>query len=277
MIIKRVLNNNAVSCLDEMGNEVIIKGKGIAYHLSSGDAIDDNKIEKKFVLENKEINRRFQEILFTIPEDCIEISEKIITMIKSNLSKDVSDIIYVTLTDHISNVLERIRMGILFDNSLLWDIKRTYTEEYHVGLQAVKMLREYFHIKLEDDEASFIALHIVNAELNVEIKDVYVITELIEDIYRYIADTFALDESMKDELAYNRFILHLRFFFERIIQHGHEQENKRNEILDIMKMKYRAQYDSVEHIVDMVYHKFKRNVSDEEKLYVLIHVVKLTT
>lgn len=277
MIIRRVLNNNAVSCLDESGNEIIVKGKGIAFHASSGDKVDESKIEQKFVLENKVTNRKFQEILFTIPEDCIEASESIIEMIKMELDKKISEIIYVTLTDHISNLLERVQMGIIFDNALLWDIKRMYKKEYQLGLRAVEIIREKFHIKLEDAEASFIALHIVNAELDTQMEDVYIITGLINQIYQMVAERFELGDGDEDDLDYARFVLHLRFFFERLIHQKNSTEGKNKDILEIMKLKYDRQYECMEEIVNITSEKFQNIVTEDEKLYLLIHIIKLTT
>ena len=70
MIIKRILNNNAVMSVDESGEDIIVKGKGIAFQKKSGDEINQNKIDKIFVIKNQEINRRYQEILVHIPYDC---------------------------------------------------------------------------------------------------------------------------------------------------------------------------------------------------------------
>ena len=47
MIIKRILNNNAVMSVDESGEDIIVKGKGIAFQKKSGDKINQNKITLK--------------------------------------------------------------------------------------------------------------------------------------------------------------------------------------------------------------------------------------
>lgn len=276
MIIQRVLNNNALSCLDERGKEIIVKGKGIAFKASPGDLVEESKIEEKFILANQEVNRQYQEIMVNIPEDCIETGEIIIEMIKENLKHKISDTIYVTLTDHISNLLERTRLGITFDNTLLWDVKRMYKEEYQLGLNAVKVIREKLDIKLENSEANFIALHIVNAELDVEIKDVYVITGMIDNIYRFIKAKFNLTIDEED-INYTRFILHLRFFIERLIHRTEIVEGKNKDLLETMMNKYPVQYECVGEIISIVGKKYQNEVTSDEALYLLIHVIKLTT
>lgn len=276
MIIQRVLNNNAVSCLDQNGEEVIVKGKGIAFKASPGDVVDESKIESKFILADQKINRRYQEIIVHIPDDCIETGEAIIEMIKQGFKPKISDNIYVTLTDHISNLLERTRLGIIFDNDVLWDVKRMYKEEYRLGLKAVDIIREKLDIKVEDNEANLIALHIVNAELDVEIKDVYAITGMIDQIYKLIKARFnlAIDE---EDLDYTRFVLHLRFFFERLIHRTELAEEKNEDLLVIMKNKYPRQYECVKEIINIVGGKYKNEVTSDETLYLLIHVIKLTS
>ena len=275
MNIKRILNNNAVMCIDSRGEEMIVKGKGIAFQKKNGDQLDKDKIDKIFTIQNQDISRRYQEILIHIPDDCVEASEKIIKVIKQNIDKELSEKIYVTLTDHINNLLERVKMGISFDNALLWDVKRLYREEYQVGLIAVKMMREIFHIKIDDDEASFIALHIVNAEINCEFEDVIEVTGMIDDIYEIVESQFELHVD-KDSLEYIRFIMHLRVFFERIIHHENLKSEKNDSLLKILGQEYPRQYQCVIKILDYVSMKYDE-LLEGEILYLLVHVVKLTT
>ena len=40
--------------------------------------------------------------------------------------------LYVTLCDHIYYAVERYHKGLIFQNQLVWEIRRFYTEEYQV-------------------------------------------------------------------------------------------------------------------------------------------------
>lgn len=274
MLIKRILNNNAVMCLDEHGEEIIVKGKGIAFQKKNGDQIDKSLIDKIFVMDNKETKRRYQEILIAIPDDCMSACEDMIEVIKKNINKDLSDKIYVTLTDHIYNLIERVKMGIVFDNALLWDVKRLYVDEYQAGLLVVDMIRQRFDIKIEDDEASFIALHIVNAEMNTEFRDVIEITGMIDDIYDIVDSYFELNID-KESLEYTRFIMHLRVFFERIVNHQNLKSEKSEALLRILQNEYPKQYQCVMKIIDYVTMKYDE-LLEGEILYLLVHIIKLT-
>lgn len=51
MIIKRVLNHNAVISVTHQGLDVLLMGKGIAFKKRIGDRINSDAIEKSFVLK----------------------------------------------------------------------------------------------------------------------------------------------------------------------------------------------------------------------------------
>lgn len=53
MIISKVLNNNVVIS-EENHQEVVLMGRGLAFGCKAGDNIQDNLIEKKYVLSEKQ-------------------------------------------------------------------------------------------------------------------------------------------------------------------------------------------------------------------------------
>lgn len=275
MKILHVLNNNAVMCSDQDGGEIIAKGKGIAYGKKPGDEIDPGKVDKTFVASSPEISRRYQQILISIPYDCVEVSEKIIDVIKADLpDRTLSDKIYITLTDHIDNLIERTKQGIELDNSILWDVQRMYPSEYHAAAIAVEMIRDQFDIKIRDDEANFIALHIVNAEMNTEISDTVEVTAMISSVCDIVESYF--DYSFdKNSLDYSRFILHLRVFFGRVISKSNYGSRTGDDLMNNLIKAYPKQYDCTMRIIEFVKQKYDAPLQGEV-LYLLVHIIKLT-
>ena len=105
MKISKILNNNTAMVIED-NKEVIVIGKGLAYKKKTGDLINPALIEKKFSLESVQINTRFQDIIVSLSTDEILIVDKIITNIRMNLSKKISDSIYPALCDHIHNACQ---------------------------------------------------------------------------------------------------------------------------------------------------------------------------
>lgn len=95
-------------------------------------------------------------------------------------------------------------------NGLLLETKHLYKEEYDIGLEALNMICEHFGIILPEDEAGFIALHIVNAELNEEMPVLKNITKVMQEILTIVKYHFKL-EINENSLIFYRFLTHLKF------------------------------------------------------------------
>ena len=111
---------------------------------------------------------QFQKMVDNIPLEHIELGEEIISFAIKKLGKELNEMVHITLIDHVYTTIIRFLNGNQLKNVLLWDIKRFYPEEYAIGLSALDIIEERFHIRLPEDEAGFIALHIVNAQTDSE-------------------------------------------------------------------------------------------------------------
>ena len=166
MIIEKVINNNVVTAIDEANQEVVLMGKGIGFQAKSGAVIINEKIEKKFVLSNKDELGKFQEVVGSIPIEHLDVCVDIINHATNVLGKRLGSSIYISLTDHINFALERYKTGIIFDNPLAQEVKSFYRNEYLVGEYAISLIEKALGITLPADEAASIAMHFVNAEYN---------------------------------------------------------------------------------------------------------------
>jgi len=270
--IDKVLNNNVVVAKDK-GKEVIVMGRGLAFQKRPGDLIEQDKIEKIFTLSNKAMTDKFQELIAEIPMEYMVISEKIINYTKSQLGKKLNDNIYISLTDHIYSAVDRYRKGIILKNALLWDTKRLYRDEFLVGKEALRMIKEQFHIDLPDDEAAFIAFHIVNAQLNEDMPVVMNITKVMQEILNIVKYHFKV-EFDEEALSYYRFVTHLKFFAQRLL-HGNYYNDDDNELFDMFKKKHIASYECTKKIQKFIEEKYSHELTKEEMLYLMIHIERV--
>ncbi len=190
MKIEKVLNNNVVVALDENGAETVLMGRGLGFGRRAGDEAPPDKVEKRFTLHSDQLSDRFQQLITSIPLPHFLMSERIINHAKIALGKELSDSIYVTLPDHISAAVNRYKEGIVLPNPLLWDIRQLYKDEFRVGLKANEIVKEETGVEFTDDEAAFIALHFVNAQLGGEIRDIYDMTYLLQAVFRIVCDEY---------------------------------------------------------------------------------------
>ncbi len=274
MIIKRVLNNNTVISANSKGVDVLLMGKGIAFGKKKGNSVDIEQVEKSFLLRDKDTQNKFTELLINVPMEHIMVSEKIINFGKIKLGKNLNEIIYVNLTDHIHSAIERYQEGIVLKNPLRWDIARFYADEYAVGEKALEIIRKDLGIVFEIDEAAFIATHFVNAELDRKDDVAYEIAEITKAIEEIIKKHYHT-EFDEDSLDYYRFITHVKFFAQRLLT-GEHYDDEDAELLETLKRKYVTEYDCALKIRDYVQQQFEYELSSTELLYLTAHIRRIT-
>ena len=252
MIIKRILTNNAVVIDDENQQEKIVCGKGIAFKKRPGMEIDEISINQTFILEGGGEYSRFEQLLKDVPLEYLELSSEIINMAKLEFAKKFKDNVIITLSDHLYVAIKRCREGMTISNPLLWDIKNFYEIEYDIGLRALELIKNKFHIQLPNDEAGFIALHIVNVELDEDNMDhIFQVTKVIQEIMTIVKYHFHAEFDTSN-VYYYRFITHLKFFALRLLKDNQFNEDEENELLDVVKDKYCTSYECVLKIKDFL-------------------------
>ena len=272
MIIKRILTNNAVVIDDENQQEKIVCGKGIAFKKRPGMEIDEMSINQTFILEGGGEYSRFKQLLKDVPLEYLELSSEIINMAKLEFAKKFKDNVIITLSDHLYVAIKRCREGMTISNPLLWDIKNFYEIEYDIGLRALELIKNKFHIQLPNDEAGFIALHIVNVELDEDNMDhIFQVTKVIQEIMTIVKYHFHAEFDTSN-VYYYRFITHLKFFALRLLKDNQFNEDEENELLDVVKDKYCTSYECVLKIKDFLEKKYNYTLQEDEIVYLTIHV-----
>ncbi|EOS54482.1 BglG family transcription antiterminator LicT [Paenibacillus barengoltzii] len=273
MEIAKVFNNNVISALQENGEELVIMGRGVGFKKKPGDKVDKSRIEKVFALKNKQTSDNFKMLLREVPLELVVIVEEIIDYARKNLSKKLNENIYVSLTDHINFAVERHQQGLEIKNVLFWEIKQLYKEEFNIGLKMLEQIKLKMGIDLPEDEAAFIAIHIVNAEMNEEIRTTMDITKFMQQIINIVKYHFGT-EFEEDSLSYMRFITHLKFFAQRILKGIHYKENHDN-LFDLIKEKHRESALCAEKIKLFVEKEYNHKLTSEEMLYLTVHIERV--
>lgn len=278
MKIGKVLNNNVVVIYDKGQSEKIVMGCGIAYHKKIGDVVEEEKIDKVFCLVNPDTNSKLQQLLCDIPIEYMEVSEKIIEYAQTKAERVLNEFIYITLLDHIYMAVLRQKEGIAVKNVMLWDIKKFYKEEFQIGLYALKLIEETFKVSLAEDEAGFIALHVVNAQVDNDynsIKEIGAVTKLIHQIVKIVKYHFQIDFE-EDSVYYHRFVTHLKFFSLRLFQKNIYQGEQDEDLLALVKRKYKTSFECTGKVAEYIQNSYSYIISEEEKLYLTIHIEKAT-
>ena len=271
MIIDKILNNNVVVVIDQDNKEKVVMGRGIAFKKRPGDSFEDTQIEKIFELSTSTMGK-FQELLQDIPLEYFKLIEEVVEYAKVSLDTKFSDLIYVSLVDHIYSSMKRYQDGISINNALLWEIKKFYPNEYLVGLYALDRL-ESLGPRLPDDEAGFIALHFVNSRLDSDHTNPEEVIRIMTEVTNLVRYYFKI-ELDEESVYYYRFITHLKFFAQRLINKQQPYSDD-SDLLEVIKVKYQAVYNCVLKIASYIKEKYDYQLSSDELLYLTIHIERV--
>ena len=257
MVIYKILNNNLILSRDGQGHEVIVKGCGIAFQKKKGQQVEESRIEKIFTAENAQISKEIQGYLTAIPEKYLDFVEAFVNEVKEKEGMKLNDSIYFSLSDHIMGAISRLENGIRLQNMLL-----------------LEKVNEMFEVDLSADEAGFFALHFVNAEDGGK-TDSYQISIIVHQILDIVEKYYDNMEFQEDNLYYQRFLTHLKYFAQRFLHKElHYDENQ--ELFKIIKEQYREAYGCVKMIYLMMEEEYKYAMTEDEMLYLTIHIQKIT-
>lgn len=223
MKIKKVINNNVVLSQMENGKEYVLLGRGLGFNKNSGDDIPVKSIEKKFIYDNENEFSMFDNFNDEIPLKYFDVAERILDLAKSELNFSYLKSSVLSLADHIYFLVQRSNNKLFITNDLLHEISRVHIIEFNVAKKAMNIITNEFYIEPSDDEVAYIAMHIINANVNFEVDNFYEYTKISDDILSIIENSHHI--TFKDsEFDKIRLVTHVRSLVQRIL-FFHEYNN----------------------------------------------------
>ncbi len=269
--VDKVINNNIVRSRDSADRELMVMGKGLGFKKIPGDPIDEKMIEKIYVLQDGEQSRHMEELLAAMPLRYIQAANEIVDYAVVSLGKALSNYLYLNVCDHIYYAARRMEEGVPVRNALLTEIRRFYSHEYQIGMESLQIVHKRLGITLPEDEAGFIAMHIVNAEMEFnDMGNTQEMMKIIRNILNIVRYHFhvELDEA---SIHYDRFITHLKFFVKRVFS-GQELDENDESFFLMIRNQYREEYACVLKIYDYIQKEYGIVLTNDEIMYLIIHI-----
>lgn len=263
----KVFNNN-ILLVSQANVEKILYGKGIAFGKHLGDVVSEgNKIEKIFTIEDKTNYDNFYELVNRVDSDLIALCEEVIYMISKELNEDLHEKVHISLTDHIVFTLKRLKNGEDIKNPFLVEIETLYPREFELARKAVTMIENKTKIYFPDDEIGFITLHIHSARNDGKLSNTVKYAFLSNTIIEIIEDDSNIHIDRKS-LDYARFITHIRFAIQRIVN----KTPIKNELLDTIKYQYYSSFKLAQKISKFIEKELGLKVVEDETAYLAMHI-----
>ena len=277
MRIVKKLNNNFAICVDGEGKELIAVGKGIGFPKTPYELEDLNLITRTFY----DIDPKYIELFNEIPETVIHFTAKLVDIARNELDYELNPNLVVTMSDHINFCIQRTKKEIYVQMPLIYEVEQSFPSEAKLGRYAVKQIERRFHIRLNQNEASGIAMGFVNARYNTKSR-----TDITEDLQRQydeiLEDTISIVEDEmgimieRDSFNFARYCSHLMYLLNRIAsQQTLDSDN------GIMYLSMQEEFPKIAACVDQIagyfHRKLKIDLSKEEKLYLILHINRICT
>lgn len=278
MKIEKVFNNNVVQILGINNEEIIVMGKGLGFQKKSGDEVNQDLIEKRFILQNTDTDMvgELSRVYVDLDSEEIDLVLEIIHQGQEKLGQTFDISLYIALADHLHYTIQRTREGLTLKNPLAWEVRKFYPEEFQLGKDTIELVKEKMTLQLADDEAASIALHFINAQKDGGLLEKNrLISKIVSDILEIVRLHFG---EVRDEesISYNRFITHVQYFAQRVAN-GLVQGKNDAFLYEQVKENYPHAFACTEKIKSYVESAYDFAMSRDEQVYLTIHIQRLET
>lgn len=275
MKIAKVLNNNIAVAVNDYGHDVIIMGRGVAYQKRFGDPVDDALVERIFHENADDLSARYKDLFGHVPEEYFDVAATIVGAAEERLSNSLSESLLFVLADHIHFAVQRASQGIPITNGLLDETRMAYAEEYAIGKEALALIHATFDVAMPDDEAAFVALHIVEGTLGATVEEAVSLTRIVAGSLEIIAAHLGRDLPRESVDVY-RLIVHLKLFARRVLMGEKEGIGLADgALMRSIRTSYPEAFRCANKVIRAVRKDTRLSVSEDERIYLTIHIERL--
>jgi len=271
----KVLNTSVVLALDNDGREVILMGKGIGFHKPIGTILDDNDVEKVFMLKDRSIAKNIIRLSAEIDADVFEIVKEAVDYAQQKYQMRLMEHIYLALTDHLAFAVQRVKTGIQLPDLYPIEIRWRNPDEFDIAWHTIALVKEKTGIELPEGEIANIAYHFINAQKeHSENQNNLQIGRIVNGALDIVKYTFGIIYD-KESVSYSRFLTHLQAFAQRLILERQTMDEGMGFLYDEVAKTCPDELACAKKISQYVNMKFNKELSGQELLYLAIHIHRI--
>lgn len=276
MRVAKRINNNAVMCVDSKGRSVVAFGKGISFSINKETGeLPLSAIERTFY----NVDEHYLALLEELSPEVLAVSADVIEAADLELPYELSHNAVLALADHITFAIQREHKGIVIQMPLAYDVAQMYPVEYRVGEYAVGQISRKLGVDLPKGEVVGVALCLLNASLTPEdaaasADQAATDNDVIEKIARIVEDVYSISVD-RDGFEFARFATHMHYLIGRICQ-GEPMYTDGSELYGEVRAQSQRGAACLDRVVELLGDTFGEDITDSEKLYVLMHILRIS-
>ncbi|MCI5774175.1 MAG: PRD domain-containing protein [Erysipelotrichaceae bacterium] len=266
--VRKVLNNNAILVIDpKKMQEIIFIGTGIGFNKKTNMEI---KIDEKNT--TKYIQAPGVDITSQISKNnpiYLEIADAIIQDAKKYFT-DFDENILLTLSDHIAFAIKRITNNMIINNPFKNEARLLFPEEYQVACNAKKYIQESCNILVNDDEISYITIHLHSARTDEKVAQSMMLITMVNESIAEIEKTLKLAIDV-NSLAYSRLLTHIKY----LVARSKLQEKIHIDMNEYTKNAFPTSYLIATNIIKKLIKGLSLKIDDIEIGYLALHIERI--
>ena len=266
-IVTKVFNNNIILVNSE-DHEKILFAKGIGFGKKPGYVIPKGiKVDKIFTIADSDNIENLNTMIEKVDNDFFVVCEEAIYEISEKINQELNESIHIGLIDHLYFAIKRLKNNEEIENPFLVEIETLYSKEYMLADMVAKKVGAYCNVDIPDGEIAFIALHIHSAINNGKISNTLKNSYLGSTIVEHVEDRLNIEIDRKS-LDYARFLTHIKFAIQRIMENIHIN----NELTKIIKSSYKESFSIAEEVAEIIEDELGIKVMEDEVTFLTIHI-----
>lgn len=273
--VHRVLNNNVVIAVDESGRERVLMGRGLGFQLKPDDVIDPAKVEKTFILDGGAQGERERRLLVDVPYATIEAVSRAVDEAERMLGRHLDRHLTIAVIDHVHYVLERLDQGLRIPTTTMPELRVLYPHEFAAADRMAASLAASLGRALPPEEAVFLTMHLLNATRDEPNGTAALLLRRLQHVVEVVEQRLGVQLDA-DSPDYARFILHVQFLLQRLVNRTMLVGND-SSFFEFAKHSYPASHAIAEEVKRYVFAATEAALTDEEVLYLIVHVERLRT
>ncbi len=273
--VHKVLNNNVVLALDESGQERVLMGRGLAFGLKADDVLDPTKVEKTFILDTGADGERERQLLADVPYPIIEASTLAVDEAERSLGRDLGRRFTIAVIDHVAYVIERLDRGLRITSGSMPELRVLHPDEFAAAERMAASIADSLQRDLPAEEAVFLTMHLLNATRDEPNGTAALLFRRVQHVVEVVEQSLGVRLDV-DGPDYARFILHIQFLLQRLVNRTMLASGDTS-FFEFAKHSYPRSYEIAEKVKGYVHGATGSELTDEEVLYLIVHVERLKT
>jgi len=261
--------DEALALLKEYNQEHLVIGSGVGFGKKVSERVEVRPKDTLYSLQEKTERGDARKLATSIQPVYLELANHVLDEAERIFQKIDRNVLF-PLADHIEFAVKRLQKQENISNPLTDDIRILFHMEYNVACSLVSVLEERLGVRLDEDECSYIALHVHAAIQDENVSQAMQMARAVRECISYVEREIGTSIDVLS-LSYNRLMNHVR----NMVARAMKREPLKLNMNDYMMVKFPDAFRMAADVCTEVAKSLKCELGDVEIGYLAMHIARV--